>query len=391
MELLEPGTSETIEELTAALEELRVSQDELIAARVEAETQRSRYQDLFEMAPDGYVVTGPRGRIAEANRAAAQLFNIRGDFLLDKPLSIFIHREDRAILATRLNRLKSIDWDEGTLRLSPRGDNERTAHVTARAVRRWGGELEAVRWILRDVTEQRNAEDALRASREHIRNMASKITLAEEQERRRIAGEIHDHISQSLAVAKLRLGMLRESLSGEQLKAVDDVRKLLSQVLVQSRSLTFELSPAVLYELGLAAAIEWLIEQRANYGVKFEFRNDSTDFQIRRDVAVILFQSVRELLTNILKHARATQASIRISKSGSEVIIDIEDDGVGFNLPEQLSRRARNTSVGLFSVHERLDHLGGRAAIDTTPGKGTRIRLSAPLQPARRTRKKVKA
>jgi PAS domain S-box-containing protein len=384
------SNAERVVELSSAMEELKVAQEELISARAEAENQRARYQDLFEFAPDGYLVTGPRGRIEEVNRAAAELLNVRPDFLLSKPFSIYIHRDDRPQLSAALVRMRTTERDEWTLRIAPRDSEIRIAQVTARAVRRWGGELEAVRWIIRDVTEQSRADKALRSSRERIRMMASQLALVEEQERRRIATEIHDHISQSLAVAKLRLGMLRESLAPEQLQAVDEVRGLLSQAIAESRSLTFELSPAILYELGLGAAIEWLIEQRSNFGVQFEFQNESRDLHLRRDLAVTLFQAVRELLVNIVKHAQASQAVVRMSHTGHQLAIDVEDNGVGFDVTERLTRRPGDTSLGIFSVQERLDHLGGKTEIKSTPGKGTRVRLTAPLRTTRKTHTKTR-
>jgi signal transduction histidine kinase len=309
---------------------------------------------------------------------------------LGKPLSIYLHRDDRPVLSAALVRMRTTERDEWTLRITPRDSEIRIAHVTARAVRRWGGELETVRWIIRDVTEQSRADKALRSSRERIRMMASQLALVEEQERRRIATEIHDHISQSLAVAKLRLGMLRESLAPEQLQAVDEVRGLLSQAIAESRSLTFELSPAILYELGLGAAIEWLIEQRSNFGVQFEFQNESTDLHLRRDLAVTIFRAVRELLVNIVKHAQASQAVVRMSHAGHQLIIEVEDNGVGFNVPERLTRRPGDTSLGIFSVQERLDHLGGTTEIKSTPGKGTLVRLTAPLRTTRKTHAKTR-
>ena len=384
------GSPEGVLELSTALEELSAAQDELLAARSEAETQRSRYRDLFEFAPDGYLVTGPRGRIEEANQAATQLLNVPTLYILSKPLSVFVHSSDRPLLAAALARMKTASREEWTVTLAPRNSPARIAHVTAGAMRRWGGELEAIRWIIRDVTDQTLAQTALRASRERIRSMASQLALAEEQERRRIATEIHDHISQSLAVAKLRLGMLRSTLSPEQLKGIDEVRDLLSQVIAQSRSLTFELSPTVLYELGLGAAIEWLIEQRSNYGVRIEFENKAPTIQLKHDLSVTVFQAVRELLANIVKHAKATQATVQMSRLGETLIIDVNDNGIGFYPPEQLRRRVGETSLGLFSVQERLDHLGGKTNIDSALGQGTRVRLTIPLESRKPSPKRKK-
>lgn len=374
------NTRERLETLAAVIEELRAAQEELAAARHDAEVYRERYQNLFELAPDGYLVTKPRGQIIEANHTTANLYQVPARFLIGKPMSLYLAREDRAILHRAIDSLKSVDRIESTLRLQPRLGEELPVHFLGAAVRRWGGEIESIHWSLRDVTAQLKAQEELRARTQDIRDMASKLALVEEQERRRIAGEIHDHISQSLAVANLRLGLIRETLPQKPAAEIDQVRELLTKALTQTRSLTFELSPAVLYELGLGAAIEWLIEQRSNYGVHFELIDRLKKPHLPRDISVTLFQAVRELLTNIVKHARAKQAWVEISHDeDDDIVIEIQDDGVGFDPAVELSRFAGQKSMGLFNIVERLEHLGGKVQIRSAPRRGTRIRLRAPL------------
>jgi signal transduction histidine kinase len=275
---------------------------------------------------------------------------------------------------------------EWVLRMTPRGGQARIAHVTAGAVRMADDRTTSIRWIIRDISEQHRAERELRASRRRIRLMASKLALVEERERRRIANDIHDHISQSLAVAKLRLGMMREAVPASHKSALDEVRNLLSEAIAQTRTLTFELSPAVLYELGLGAAIEWLLEQRAGYGIKFEFHNESPDLRLQRDTAITLFQAVREVLANIIKHSRATRATFRVSQDDNNVRIEVQDNGSGFDVEQTLSRKPQQMGLGLVSMRERIVHLGGSVEVQSEPGNGTRVSLAVPLnRPKKRT------
>lgn len=377
-----------VEELQSALEELKAAQDELMTARTDAEAQRTRYHDLFQFAPDGYLVTDLYGRISEANQAACALLNRRPNFILDKPFPIYVDTEDRARLRVELCRLRKKDRLELRVRLLPRGKAPVDTQVTAGAVRNWLGEVSAVRWIIRDVTKRKRAEEDLLKNRRGLQLMTSKIALVEEQERRRIANDIHDHIGQSLALAKLRLGLLREKIGGEQQAELDEIRNLLSKTIGQVRSLTFELSPTVLYELGLGAAIEWLIEQRAACGVAFSFHNQAPDQSLRPEVQITLFQTIRELLANVIKHAAARSCAVSLLQRDEEVVVEVEDDGAGFDPVATLARRPRDNSLGLFSVQERLAHLKGRVHIDSAPGHGTRVQLVVPLRPRKKVRKR---
>lgn len=341
---------------------------------------RTRYRDLFQFAPDGYLVTDRHGRIIEANIAAARLLNLPARFIAGKPLTLYVHPHDRTAVYARLQHLRSGHVADWTMDLVPRGSEPRIVHVTVAIDGSQGQALARLKWLFRDVTERSHDEQQLRESHQGLRSLASKLALAEERERRRIATDIHDHIGQSLAVCKLRLGMLRESLDPEQLSVVDEVRALLSQIMEQTRSLTFELSPTILYELGLGAAIEWLMDQRSHFGVFIEFKGDRANHGIDRNAEIMLFQAVRELLTNVIKHAHATRASIRLAYETKTVVIEIEDDGVGFDPTAELGRRKSVPSLGLLSVRERMQHLSGNAEITSTPGVGTRVRLTAPLR-----------
>lgn len=376
-----------VEGLHSALEELKAAQEELITARIDAEAQRARYHDLFQSAPDGYLVTNQFGRIDEANQAAGGLLNRPLSFILGRPLTVYIDAEDRGRLRTELSRLRETDRIELTVRLLPRDKAPVDVQVTAGAVRNWAGEVTAVRWIIRDVSRQKRAEHDLLKSRRGLQLMTSKIALVEEQERRRIANDIHDHIGQSLALAKLRLGLLREKISDQQRAELDEVRNILSKTIAQVRSLTFELSPTVLYELGLGAAIEWLIEQRAECGVSLSFRNEAPDLSLRREMQITLFQAIRELVANVIKHAAAHSCVIGLSQRDQTVIVQVEDDGIGFDPDVVMARRPRDNSLGLFSVQERLAHLRGRVHIDSAPGRGTRVQLVVPLRPRKKVSK----
>lgn len=235
--------------------------------------------------------------------------------------------------------------------------------------------------IARDITERKQAEEKIYTYQEQLRSLASELSLIEERERRRIATELHDHISQSLAIAKLRLGSLRELISSvDFVGSLDEIHELIDQTVQYTRSLTFELSPPILYELGLEPALEWLAEQiQEKHGILVNFEDDRQPKPMSEEIRISLFKSVRELLINIVKHAKANQVKVSIRREDNNIQITVEDDGIGFS-PSEDKQLGKIPGYGLFSIHERLKYLGGFLEIESKPGQGTRVTLVAPLE-----------
>lgn len=231
-----------------------------------------------------------------------------------------------------------------------------------------------------DVTERKRAEEKIYAYQEQLRSLASELSLIEERERRRIATGLHDHIGQSLAIAKLKLASLRELISSiDFVGSLDEIHELIDQAIQYTRSLTFELSPPILYELGFEAALEWLAEQiQEQHRILVNFEDDKKPKPLVNDVRVLLFQAVRELLINVVKHAQARKAKISVRRENNNIKIIVEDDGVGFFPPED-KLLGKTRRFGLFSIRERLKYLGGLMEIESKPGQGTRVTLVAPL------------
>ncbi len=233
--------------------------------------------------------------------------------------------------------------------------------------------------IQRDITERRRTEEKIKANQEQLHSLASELSLAEERERRRIATELHDHIGQTLAITKIKLGALRDSIDAvgyRYSESLDDVRALIEKTIRYTKTLTFELSPPTLYELGFEATIEWLGEQiQTQHNIFFEFKDDGKLKPLDRDVSVLLFQAVRELFMNIVKHAQAHKMTATLQREGYKMLITIEDDGIGFD-SEGIDK---TRTFGFFSIRERLKHFGGAFEIDAGPGRGTRVVLTAPV------------
>jgi PAS domain S-box-containing protein len=233
------------------------------------------------------------------------------------------------------------------------------------------GKPKAVMTTVRDITERKRAE-------KQLQSMASQLSLAEERERRRIATELHDDVGQILAMAKMKLSALREKQSTAGLKdAVGEVKTLCEQAIAFTRSLTSQLSPPALYELGLEPAVEYLTKRhRDDFGIDTDFTSDRKPKPLDDDIRVLLFQSIRELLNNIVRHARASRTTVSITRESDSIRIAVEDNGAGFDTSAQRD----NGAFGLFNIKERLVCLGGTFELRSSPGQGTRVVITAPLK-----------
>lgn len=218
--------------------------------------------------------------------------------------------------------------------------------------------------------------------RTRLRELAFELSLVEQQERRRLALELHDGIGQDLAMARIRLSSLRGLLVplGQE-GLCDELLELIKKMIDQSRCLIWEMGSPELYELGFEAALEELAEEfQDRHGLQVTcLRYESNTLNLQQDQKIMLFQMVRELLTNVVKHANADRATLEILQEGSEALCSVRDNGKGFSPDAVLApRRKRDAGFGLFSIRERLDLIGGSLQIDTS-NEGTRCLLRMPL------------
>jgi signal transduction histidine kinase/CheY-like chemotaxis protein len=235
---------------------------------------------------------------------------------------------------------------------------------------------------MNETLEARIAERTLIAEQRaaQLRALASELALTEQRERRRLAQVLHDHLQQILVAAKLKIGLLKKRIEvQEQRDRLQRVDELLDESIGVSRSLTVELSPPVLYDAGFSAALEWLARHmREKHGFCVQVEADPELEPATEDLRVFLFDAVRELLFNVVKHGGTSEAVLRVGVAGKrDLEIVVEDRGVGM-----LSRDSDSSFIesgfGLFSIRERLELLRGRMEIDSTIDQGTRIILVVP-------------
>lgn len=232
-----------------------------------------------------------------------------------------------------------------------------------------------------EVAERRIAEGQLLRSQAHLRELAARLTIAEELERKRIARAIHDDVGHAMLTNKLKLIDFIDDLKAvEEKKALGDVVDSLNATIKIIRTLTVHLSPPALHKFGLESAAEKLLE---TFG---EENSIKTVFQRERKsplseiTAMLFYQSLRELLINILKHAGADTVQLSFSNDGENIIVTLKDNGVGFDVEKAMRIDGEMTHYGLFSIRERMESIGGELEIESGAGEGTTVTLLAPLR-----------
>lgn len=231
------------------------------------------------------------------------------------------------------------------------------------------------------VGQMRQAEEKLLDYQKQLRSLSSQLTSIEERERQRIAMDLHDSIGQTLALSRIKLGLLKEAAaSSEYAQSIQEIRELIISAVSDTKSLIFKMSSPILQELGMEAALQWLAEQtRKEHGLDVRCEVEDRDKPLDEDVRSFLFRAVSELLINVVKHSDARRATITVAVNGDSIRISVRDDGKGFDASKIESYGNGAIGFGLFSIRDRLSYMKGSMEIESQPGEGAKITLIAPL------------
>jgi len=378
--------SDDIRQLQSIADELH----RIMARRRAAEAlaaSEARYRIVADNTYDWEFWVGPDGRFLYTSPSCERITGRRAaEFEADPDLLLrLIHPEDRPRFERHRREAHASRRmaDEEFRIVRPDGGVRWIGHLCGPVVDEAGRFL-GIRGSNRDITERKEAEARLLEYQEQLRSLSSEVSRAEQRERRRIASLLHDDVIQSLALSRIKLGALRDSLSTPEQQAwLDGARALVEQAIQSTRSLTLQLSPPILHELGLEPALDWLTEQVAQQqGISARFASDGQPKPLGEDLKVVLFAATRELLLNVAKHARAANVTVSSRQEDEKIEISVEDDGVGFDPRQTGTRRSDTGGFGLFNIRERLEYLGGCCEVQSEPGRGTRVVLAAPLKPA---------
>jgi len=341
-----------------------------------------KYRTLVEGMNEGLLQVDNDDVVQFANDRFCEMVGYRRDELLGKAASELLLMGKDSDFMREKNRLRTQKIsDRYEIQLKRKSGEVIWVQIGGAPIVDANGAVLGSIGIHTDITEWKRSEKMLLSYQDKLRSLDSQLSLAEERERQRIATKLHDRIGQALAFCNIKLGALQKSASAADLRQpIAEIRTLIEGTIQDTRSLTFELSPPVLHELGFEAAVEWLGEQIGKqHGIAFEVENDGGPKPLDEDVRFLLFRAASELLVNVVKHAQAESVQVSIKRDGSYIRVAVKDDGVGFDASEIGSRWNSAKGFGLFSIRERLGYVGGHLEIESEPGCGTLATLVAPL------------
>ena len=382
----------TIQNAESLVQELRVHQielelqcQELQRAQAEVEESRNRYRELYESIPIGYVTIDASGRIYDLNPAGAVSLGIESDkHRQDHFFFFFLNGEaDAATLYCR-RILDGGDEQSIELRMKKVDGTAFTAALHATRVEHGEGKGERLRITFKDVSRRTAMEAALRqhqieleANRVELQDLMAKLFTAQEEERRRIACDLHDDHCQRITALILEASAMEKVIRAVVPSLVPRMSSLkikLSDILDDFRHMTHELHPRHLDTVSLACSMRTYIKDFTEYSnLDVHFQEHDVPAQLPMPMTICLYRLLQESLGNIRKHANAKQVAVSLSGRGGHVELRVSDDGSGFDSSEH------KNGLGLTSMQERVRPLRGHVAIDTRPGRGTAITVNIPM------------
>ena len=349
-------------------------------AKEALQTSEQSYRELFDGALDAIWVNDLEGNILKANRATSRLTGLSNLELSEGNIKDFLSRQSlKKIMATR-NRLNEDFESLGKpykQHVIRRDGTELTVMCTTRPIFN-DGQLVAFQNIAWDISEQARMQ-------ENLRYYMQQVTIAQEEERKRIARDLHDDIAQSLLLVMQGLDMLsstkRPKLTNTQLKRyLEKLRNQAVDALEAVRRCAQDMRPRIIDDLGLVAALEWLTDDLSQYG-EIDARAEITgeERNIPGEVQLLLFRIAQEALNNVRKHAQATRALLKMDFNDDSLTLVISDNGVGFKVPKLLGDLAGIGKLGLTGMQERTKLIGGKLTIESEQGKGTTVTVKMPI------------
>ena len=352
---------------------------EELRARKALRQSEERYRELFENSRDAIYLHDMSGRYLSVNRAAEELSGYSRDEILGKNFAEFVSAE--FIPDIQENFVKKLGTEGATMYEIEiiRKNGERVpVEVSSRMLYKEGVPV-AVQGTLRDISERKKTQAILR-------EYSRRLVEAQEMERKKIARELHDDIGQILTAVRISLQSMQRTCQIADSPRIDDNIVVIDEALGRVRELSLELRPALLDDLGLAVALRWYLKRYCERtAIQGEVdSNFDDDMRLPRELETACFRISQEALTNVARHAEASQVRISLERTEHEFRLSISDDGKGFDAAAMLAS-ASAESFGLHGIEERALGVGGRVEIQSRPGHGTQLTAYFPMQQKRRS------
>jgi PAS domain S-box-containing protein len=390
---------ERVHRIVAQLQQKAQALEAEIARREETERRLQRREqelsDFLENAVEGLHQVGPDGTILWANKAELHLLGYQPDEYIGHHITEF--HADPARIADILERLQRGETlYDYPARLRCKDGTVKDVLIHSNAL--WeDGRFVHTRCFTRDVTERKRGEEELDRrvaartrelvlSQNKLRALASQLSLAEQRVRKEVATELHDYLAQLLIVLRMKLFKASQQAKDATLAGLlHEADRVLDESIMYTRSLMADLTPPIL-QFGLVMSLRWLSDKFRRHHVTVHVHAEPVHMDLTEDQIGLLFQSVRELLMNVVKHAKTDRAQVSVRSDGEGLTIEVVDGGQGFDAavrPNSQPSQDALRQFGLFSIRERMEALGGRFAVESAPGHGTRALLMLPCQSKR--------
>jgi PAS domain S-box-containing protein len=351
------------------------TEDESVGAHMDF---RLEVSDILDALPFYVMLIDEHHRILKANRAVQAQLGLKPDDIIGKYCPEAVHGLSQPWYACPLEEAvqkgeaverEALDQKSGrwirsaiypTGRLTPDG-SEILFHMVS------------------DVTDRKQAEEQLQASREKLRSLSAHLESVREEERKNMAREIHDELGQILTALKIDLSSVTEGPTGEQqqlFRKVKSMTELIDTAIETVKRISAELRPPILDDLGIAVALEWQAEEfKKRTQINCEFSSKPKDIVLDPDRSTAIFRIFQEALTNVARHSNASRVSAVLTKETDKIVLTVKDNGKGI----EENQIADPKAFGIIGMKERAHFLGGEVRVDGVPGKGTSITVSIPL------------
>jgi len=340
--------------------------------------REDRYRDLVEHSQDLICTHDLQGILLSVNEPPLRILGYTREELLNRPLRDFVTVESRSHCDAYLAQIRRDGFAKGLLPVLTKGGEVRLWEFN-NSLRTEGVSFPVVRGLARDVTDQKRAEAALRKSEEELRQLTSQLLQLQDEERRKIARDLHDTTSQNLAALITLLGLIAQASGHEEIQhLVSECEKLAAQSLKETRTLSYVLFPPMLEEAGIKSAIrDYLNGFMDRTGITVELEASAHLGRMSHDIELAVFRVVQESLVNIQRHSGSRTAKIRLDRQQGFVSLEVSDRGRG------MLKRKLTVGVGIASMTERVKHFGGMLNIESGD-MGTTVRVRIPINESKR-------
>jgi PAS domain S-box-containing protein len=349
-----------------------------------------RYRTILENMEEGYSEVDLKGNITFLNESFRKHLGYTKEELLGMNYRKYFDQENAQKAFKAYNQvyktgkpLKQVEWE-----MIRKDGTKRITAVSISLIKDASNQAIGFRSIGRDETERKKGLEALKKSEKDLRLLSNRLIKAQEKEQKRIAIELHDDLGQSLVGLKMRLSGVHHRLEENQTELKQEIKQAAESIDLMTgnvRRISRDLRPSVLEHMGLIEALQWLFEYfTTTHKIKIEKEIAIPKVSFSKNQEIIIFRIFQEALTNIVKHAQATQIFIDLKKEGRTAVFSIKDNGRGFNLEEVKGKKSYESGIGLIAMKERATMAGGDLEINSQTGNGTLITFWVPIKRIRK-------